>query len=372
MRAGDLSSLNVCFLAGTLAKGGAERQLYYMLRALQQSGARSRVLCFAKGEYWEAEILKLGVPVIHVGASKLGRLRQILHELRKERPDILQSAHFYTNAYAQVAARILGIQEIGAIRCDLISEVSGKHPWLRRISLSSLRVAAANSRAAIKSAEEYGMDSQCLRFLPNVVDTDYFRPSPWGERSGICVLGAGRLAEQKRFDRFLRVVARARERVSEKVRVCIAGDGPLRAWLEATAAEVGFKPGEVQFTGQVDDMLAWYRAADVFLLTSGYEGTPNVVLEAMASGLPVVATRVGDVPEVITDGVTGYLAQADDEDGLADRLELLLRFPELRERMSRVSRAHIAANHAAQNLAGYLRSLYGGLLFHEPVSMAHR
>jgi glycosyltransferase involved in cell wall biosynthesis len=372
MPAVDLGSLKVCFIAGTLAKGGAERQLYYMLRALRQSGARPRVLCFGKGEYWEADILKLGVPVIHVGRSKLGRLRQILHELRKERPDILQSAHFYTNGYAQIAARILGIQEIGAIRCDLVSEISGKHPWLRRISLSSLRVVAANSRAAIQSAERFGVASRTLRFLPNVVDVDQFRQAPRTESPCIRVLGAGRLAEQKRFDRFLRIVARARARVNQPVSVCIAGDGPLRASLEAAAAELGFEHGEVRFAGHVDDMQEHYRSADVFLLTSAYEGTPNVILEAMAAGLPVVTTGVGDVPEIVTDGVTGYIAEPDDEDGLSKRLELLLRSSELRARIGRAARAHVAAHHSAQNLSEYLRSLYGGLLLHEPASLAHR
>jgi glycosyltransferase involved in cell wall biosynthesis len=92
----------------------------------------------------------------------------------------------------------------------------------------------------------------------------------------------------------------------------------------------------------------------------------------MASALPVVATRVGDVPELITDGVTGLLAGPDDEEGIARALERLIRGQELRERLGRAAREHIVANHSVQHLPEYLHSLYGGVLVHESASVAYR
>ena len=367
----DFSGLKICFIAGTLAKGGAERQLYYMLRALRQNGGCPRVLCFRSGEYWEGAIRQLGVPVICVGRSRIGRIRQIVRELRDDPPDILQSAHFYTNGYTQIAARLLGVPEIGAIRCDLVSEVSGNHPWLRRISLSTLRTVAANSRAAIRSAERFGLSPGSLRLLPNVVDTSHFRPRSTRTSGEVVLLGAGRLNAQKRFDRLLRITARVKKTVDPRVRALIAGDGPLRTELEATALDLGFADGEVEFAGHIEDMQALYQDADIFVLTSAYEGTPNVVLEAMASALPVVSTRVGDVPDIITDGVTGYLADADDEDRIAACVEQLLRRPELRETVGRAARECVTACHSVQNLPGYLGSLYGAVLQPESVSVAH-
>jgi glycosyltransferase involved in cell wall biosynthesis len=343
-----------------------------MLRALRQQGARLRVLCFMQGEYWESAVRKLGIPVICVGhASRLGRIRDIVRELRRNRPDILQSAHFYTNGYAQVAARLLGIQEIGAIRCDVVSELSSDHRWLRRLSLSTLRAVAANSRAAIRSAEQFGFSRGRLRFLPNVVDTTHFRPAARHGSGCVRVLGAGRLTQQKRFDRFLRVLARVRKNVGQDVTACIAGAGPLQSSLEKMAAELGMPGEEMQFAGAIEDMAPFYREFDVFLLTSVYEGTPNVVLEAMASGLPVIATRVGDVPELISDGVTGYLVEVDDENLMAERLETLVCHPELRERMGQAAREYVSASHSVHKLPEYLQSLYSGILLHESAPLAH-
>ena len=117
--------LRICFLAGTLGQGGAERQLYYMLEELQQAGLRVTLLCLTQGEFWERRITELGVRCVWVGQkqSRLWRLFRIFQELRQERPDIVQSQHFYTNLYAAVAGRILGLPTIGAIRSDVFGEV---------------------------------------------------------------------------------------------------------------------------------------------------------------------------------------------------------------------------------------------------------
>src|SRR5262249_14410218 len=105
----ELRGLKVCFLAGTLEHGGAERQLLYMLEALCRCGAVPRVLCLDRGEFWEAAIHVLGVPLTGVGERppRLDRLFRIVKELQKDPPDILQSQHFFANAYAGMAARLL-------------------------------------------------------------------------------------------------------------------------------------------------------------------------------------------------------------------------------------------------------------------------
>src|SRR5262245_17804632 len=96
----SLSRLKLCFLAGTLEQGGAERQLYYILEALCQAGANPRLLSLDQGGFWEPKLQELGVRVTWVGAgSRWQRLLRIVKELRKDCPDILQSQHFYTNAY---------------------------------------------------------------------------------------------------------------------------------------------------------------------------------------------------------------------------------------------------------------------------------
>src|SRR6266566_5056505 len=97
----ELRGLKVCFLAGTLGQGGAERQLFYMLTALKHSGALPRVLSLTEGEHWHERIESLGVPVTWVGQSRfrLERLRKIVEELKRDPPDIFQSQHFFANIY---------------------------------------------------------------------------------------------------------------------------------------------------------------------------------------------------------------------------------------------------------------------------------
>src|SRR5690349_9025193 len=141
----NLCSLKLCFLAGTLGKGGAERQLFYMLQALCQAGARPHLLSLDRDGFWEGTIKGLGVRVTHVeAASRCRRLLRIMRELRKDRPDILQSQHFFTNAYVGVAARILQLNGIGAMRSDGASEVNGSGPVGGWMSLHLPATLAAN------------------------------------------------------------------------------------------------------------------------------------------------------------------------------------------------------------------------------------
>lgn len=360
----ELAQMQVCFLAGTLGQGGAERQLFYLLKALRQSGANVRLLCLTQGEFWEQPIRELGVEVSWVGraASKTARLRRIVAELRARRPDVLQSQHFYTNLYAATAARALGVKEIGALRNDCISEVQANGAVLGRLNLRIPRVLAANSRVAIGNAVALGVPAARLHLLPNVLDVEQFTPDGRSEQTSINLLAVGRLVEQKRMDRVLDVVARVRERTGQTVKARIVGDGPLRSQLETQAATLGLSPDVVEFKGAVADMRPYYQAADLLLLTSDWEGTPNVVLEAMAAGLPVVATKAGGVPDIIEHGQTGFLAATEDVDSLTEFVINLSTNRSLRIECGRRGRAYVSAQHSLQRLPDLLQQLYRAAL----------
>jgi glycosyltransferase involved in cell wall biosynthesis len=356
----DLANLKICFIAGTLGQGGAERQLFCILKALRQSGARPHLLCLTQGEFWEKRIRELGVEITWVGqsGSRWMRLRRIMAELRKYRPAIFQSQHFYTNLYTVAAARLLAVREVGAMRNDGISEVQANGFVLGHLSLRAPRVIAANSRAAIRNAIELGVPSTRLHFLPNVLDITQFKPFQRHNGGPIRLVSVGRLVQQKRFDRLLSLLARLRQQLSIPVTAKIVGDGPLRPRLERKAAELGLWPDVVSFAGAVADINAVYQDADIFVLTSDWEGTPNVLLEAMASGLPVVATRVGGVPDIVEHGETGYLADPEDEASLAEALSALIGDAKLRRKRGLCAREYVAAHHSANQLPKYLSQLY--------------
>lgn len=358
----NLEGLRVVFLAGTLGQGGAERQLMHMLAALGPQGTQLAVLSLTRGEYWEDPIRELGIPVIWVGqsATPLLRLQRVIAEVGRLRPQILQSCHCFTNVYVAAASRATGVREVGAIRSDTRQTVAGRFAAMRLWSLRHLRSIAVNSRAALDSAIAFGVRPNRLFHLPNVVDTRQFsppeRPVDLGGR--VCLLAVGRLGPEKRFDRLLRVVAALPPAVRSMVSVTVAGEGPLRAVLEQQSEALGLR-GTVRFAGAHADMVPLYRSADLLLLTSDSEGSPNVILEAMACGRPVVGTRTGGVGELVEHGVTGLLAWPGDEVGLAVALETLVEDGALRRRMGERGRDRAVLHYSCASLPRALGNLYG-------------
>jgi glycosyltransferase involved in cell wall biosynthesis len=360
----ELNGLRICFIAGTLGQGGAERQLYYMLRVLLEHGAKPTVLCLTRGEYWEQPIKALGVPVIWVGnrRSTLARLVRITAAVRASGAGIVQSQHFYTNLYSLAAARALGIREIGAIRSDVANELAANQGLTGSLMLRAPTSIAVNSTNAIDRAVDLGAKRERLYFLPNVVDVSAFccrrEPVP----GTIRLLAVGRLGRVKRFDRFVRLVSTLRERTSLQVVGTLVGDGPARDELRREAARLNLSDEVCRFVGSVDDLAPRYANADILVLTSEHEGTPNVVIEAMASGLPVVATRVGGLPEIVKDRETGILVDHQDESGLARATLELICNPSLRQEYGAVGRRLVEERHAFPRLAQALASLYDSVL----------
>ncbi|NUO62689.1 MAG: glycosyltransferase family 4 protein [Gemmatimonadaceae bacterium] len=355
----ELSGLRVGFVAGTLGQGGAERQLYYMMCALVRAGATPSLLCLTEGEFWEPRIRGLGVPITYVGAgrSRLRRLARIVAHLRHNPVDVLQSQHFYTNPYVAAAARIVGVQEIGALRSDGISEVGANSALLGRVSLRAPRRIAANSRTGIENAVSLGVPRSRLHFLPNVVDTALFRECRREREGPVRLLSVGRFVHQKRFDRFLRLLA-TNQNGAPRVEGHLVGDGPLRPAIERQARELTLGPESLVLHGVAADVGPYYRDADLLVLTSDWEGTPNVVLEAMASGLPVVATDVGGLADIVIDGETGFLVRPDDEEGLRQAVATLAADGAKRRSFGCRARRHVEEHHALPRLATELHRLY--------------
>ncbi len=356
----ELRDLRVCFLAGTLGAGGAERQLFYLTRALQTSGSQVKVLSLTQGELWEPRLRDIGVPVEWVGqeAGRIKRIQRIVSALRKDRPQILQSQHFYTNLYATVAGRWMGCLDIGALRSDVDSEVRSHSSILGQASLKLPRLLAANSRRAIENARRYGLPEQRLRLLPNVIDTNLFPMKPLRTDGVVTLLLAGRLSAEKRVDRFLRLLSRLRKESKFEIRGIVAGDGPLRSELESLALELGLTVPAVEFTGHINEMATLYHRSDLLILTSEFEGTPNVILEAMASGLPVVATAVGGVPEIVVENKTGSLLAPYDEDKMSAMIARLAASPDQRRVFGLEARRIIESEYSTNRLPLYLEDLY--------------
>jgi glycosyltransferase involved in cell wall biosynthesis len=156
-----------------------------------------------------------------------------------------------------------------------------------------------------------------------------------------------------------------------QVRFLVVGDGELREDLEAYARDLGLN-GKALFIGWWRDLPCLYADLDVVALTSINEGTPVSLIEAMAAGVPVVATAVGGVPDVVVDGETGYLVEAGDVKEMAEAIIKLLRNPDRAKVMGSAGREAIYPRFAAQTLIANVEGLYAELLRQKNINLHER
>jgi glycosyltransferase involved in cell wall biosynthesis len=358
--------LRVALIAGMLRNGGAEKQLAYMAKALHQAGVQVRVYSLTPGGVYEPILQAIGVQVIWIGrrANPILRLVALVHMLWSFRPHVIQATHSYANIYAGIAGRILKIKSLGALRSSLPCSNESNGAW-GHWSISIPTALLVNSQAAmheVLAARLVG--SRCVYLLPNVIDlADFDQTSP-AERSrriakqhNPMVMFVGSLLPIKRLDRFLHVLAISHGEVPN-LRGIVVGDGPERKVMEQLATEVGLLPGAVTFLGERSDVPALLRDANMLCMTSDDEGFPNVILEAMAAGLPVVTTPAGDAGLIVQDGVTGYVVPFDDIAGMAARVIQLAQDSDLALQLGAAGRYRVEQMYSFEGLARRLLSIY--------------
>jgi glycosyltransferase involved in cell wall biosynthesis len=202
--------------------------------------------------------------------------------------------------------------------------------------------------------------------LRNVVEVQHdhpthFRDTDRGGRVERCrAVFVGRLIAAKRVDRFLHALAIAR-RQDPTLEGVVVGDGPCRAKGEQLAENLGLIPDGVCFTGRRNDVSDKLKQADMLVLCSDREGLPNVILEAMATGLPVVTTPVGDTRFVVDNGVSGYVVPPDDPGAIAARMVELARSPGLRRQFGESGLRKVKREYGLESLPGQLMAAYRGV-----------
>jgi glycosyltransferase involved in cell wall biosynthesis len=360
---GEPASLRVALFAGTLARGGAEKQLAYMARALRDAGVCLGVYALHEGEAYEAVLRAAGFAPVCVGqaANPALRLVTLTRALRRFRPHVVQAAQFYVNLYVALASRVCGSLAIGALRSDVVLDLQATGRWGRWL-LRAPSALVANSHAARATAARLGVCKAKIHIVPNVIETSAFdgawrlRPPARDGGHAVAMLVAT-LVPEKRVDRFLDGLALAR-RSAPGLKGVVVGGGPERGSLEAHAGRLGLLPGGVEFRGACDDIPRLLAEADMLALTSDHEGLPNVILEGMAARLPVVTTPVGDAALVVEDGVSGYVVPFDPVTDLANRLSTLAGSPALRQQLGQAGYARVTERYACAGLADRLLAVY--------------
>lgn len=219
--------------------------------------------------------------------------------------------------------------------------------------LSRLGAVVVPSQALADYAVRAGFPARRIRVIPNGIPLRRHDP---GRSHDPLVIGTAALLQRRKG---IDVLLRASARLATPHRLVILGDGPQLDELEALAARLG---ASAEFRGFVPDLAERMEELDVFVLPSRGENLPIAILEAMASAVPVVATRVGGVPEVIVDGESGLLVEPEDVDGLAAALGRLAEDEQLRERVGRAGAARIGESFEAGLVARQMVALYRELV----------
>jgi glycosyltransferase involved in cell wall biosynthesis len=224
-----------------------------------------------------------------------------------------------------------------------------RRPGLERLYLEVLRRAdlvMVVGSTTKKYLERHGVAADRIRLMSSKIDSRRFRPMPEVRRDYDLMISA-QLISRKRVDLFLRIVADLRVR-RPHLRAAILGDGPLRNDLERLANSLGIGD-HVDFLGFREDTERYYTRAGVFVLTSSAEGLSLAMLEAMSCGLPAVVPAVGDLGDVVRNGVTGYLIEADNQEAFVATLSDLLQHEERRRTLGDNARSTILDGYCVED-----------------------
>jgi glycosyltransferase involved in cell wall biosynthesis len=355
--------LRVAFLAGTLAQGGAEKQMAYMVEALDRFGATVQVFTLVPGGFYNSWLQSRGISPKCVGhySNPAIRLAALAHVLGKYRPHLIQAGHTYMNAYAAILGRMGYGISIGAVRTNVTDLAELHNKFVARLLMSTT--------ALITNSEEtrYGLiangfaRAERIHVVSNAVqDSGGIKLQPRCKNRSdrnIRVLFLARLIPKKRVDRFLRALALARHTVPHLTGI-IAGAGPERESAERLARELGLSGSEAAFIGHTEDVQELFASVDLLVFTSDdMEGSPNSILEAMARGVPVITTACGNAPSLVENGKTGYVCGFDVL-SVAEKMVCLAHSPELRKAMGEAARCRAAECYGTDLLADRLIKVY--------------
>ena len=383
--------IRVLRVIARLNMGGPAIHVTNLAAGLETRGYHTTLVAgsLARGEDSMAFLAeRLGVTVVDV--PELQREISTLHDarsvrritaiIREQRPHILHTHTAKAGAIARAAALLAGTARPPIVVHTFHGHVfkgyfgPGRTAFFRRVE----RALARRSDVLVAVSPEVRDELVAQRIAPQqkfavirlgiplaerlgdaTADLDYRRL--YGIPASAFVVGwVGRMTEVKDADAVLEIVKATRERGLDAVLVMV-GDGPDRDGLEQLAHELGIARS-TYFVGYQPEVAGYYRLFDAFLLPSLNEGTPVSAIEALASGTPVVATRVGGVPDVVRDGSDGFLVEPGDVEAAADRLAVLAADAPLRTRLGESGRARVLERYSVARLVDDVDRLYRSLL----------
>ena len=360
-RAVPLRPTSLCIVLTSFHRGGTERQMTELICRLDPARFDVHVVCFRKEGPWLARVEASAASVTELPVrslkprSLLRAVASLARWLRARDIAALHACDLYANIVGLPAGALARVPVRLGSRRGIVSPVSTRGILtLQRLAYAAGHRVVANSAAAAAQLRREGVSSTRIAVVPNGIELAGFTVRPPGP--GQVVTTVANLRRGKGHDVLLRAAAKVLRR-HPGVRFLLVGDGPLKGELEGEARVLGIA-GSVDFVGHRDDVSAVLASSDLFAFPSLMEAFPNSVMEAMAAGLPIVATEVGGIPELIANGRNGLLVPAGDSDALAAAIVRLLDERDLASVYGRAARETIASGYSFERMVGAFETLY--------------
>jgi len=352
--------------------GGTERQMTELIRRLDPERFTVHVACFEKAGAWLPRVAERAASIAEFpirGFARPATLRAMLsfaRWCRQQRIAVLQTCDLYANVFGLPGAALAGVPVRIGSRRELNPDKTRGQIQLQRHAYRCATKVVANSGAARAMLEREGLDAARIAVIPNGVEAAAFT-APAHARSGPVrtVITVANLRPEKSHETLIAAAHRLAGEFPE-VRFQVVGDGPRRAELEALVRAKGLE-GTVVFLGHREDVSRLLGEADVCVLPSRSEAFPNGAIEAMAAGLPVIASAVGGLLDLVEPGGTGLLVPPDDPDALAGALRRLFTDRALAARFGEAARTQVRQRYSFERMVAsfaelYLTGLSGGLV----------
>jgi glycosyltransferase involved in cell wall biosynthesis len=363
--------IKLLLLIPTLDHAGAEKQFALLATRLPRDEFDVHAVTLTRGGPYEAMIRGAGVRLTNLNKRlkldplALWRLRSLLDA---ERPDILHSWIFAANAYGRLIAGKKGRPKVLVSERCVDSWKSPWQLWLDRRQVGRTTRLIGNSHSVADFYRSLGVPSAKLAVIPNAVEVPAAPPADrdqtlgeFGIPAGSRVVGfAGRLARQKRVHDMVWAMQILKQ-LTDRVYLMLIGDGPERSTLSELARHVGCEH-LVRFVGHRDDAARLIGLFNVLWLASDFEGMSNSIMEAMAAGVPVVASDIPPNRELVVDGQTGFLVKVGDSVGMAQFTDRILADAALAQRLGDAGRERMRTNFSVERMVSQHAELYRQVL----------
>lgn len=365
-----MARLNILHTEWSDGWGGQEQRVFSEMCGMAARGHHLVLACRETARLRKAlEDSQVQVEVLPFrGKLDMASIAPLIRIIRQRHIDIVNTHSGIDSWTGGLAARWCGVKLVRTRHLNLPL----KRNWLNFVHYLPQRVVTCGE-AMRQNLLQAGFPPGQVVSIPTGIDFDRFRPDR--ERDAVrqdlalpdqafVILMVGVIRGIKRHEVALRAFAQVYRKNPAAVLV-LAGEGPMRVDMERLARELGIEDA-VRFLGHRSDVPNLLEAADCLLLTSRSEGVPQAIAQAMGAALPVVATAVGGVPELVHDGETGLLVAAENVDGVASALLRLLGDPELAGRLGAAARGYVLERYSLKAMLDKTEALYTNLLGEQP------